>query len=259
MAMRVLFSLLIVSPTLFAQEAIPLPAKEQTVVEKDMNEVMLEQQQVPYVNDSSDAFSRVSRDGELKQKVDVKDSTQNLNNYVSLQGGALNYPRFANLPTVNGAIGVTLGRNLWTNFSLEGGFLYSFQQQEINQLNRTFIEDIDQYMFSAQFKYNWVVPSWDWLTLSPGLVGTYNRKVFEAGENQSDAFDAGVSATANFRLTQTFSIGLEYRFMANLDYARESATSPTAAALQQLATGSRSVNLEEAEYQLVLLSLIMGF
>lgn len=259
MGMKVIFALWVVSPTIFAQETIPLPPKEQTVVEKDMNEVIVEQQQVPYVNDSSDSVSRLSSDGELKQKVEVKDSTQKMNNYISLQGGALNYPRLANLPTVNGAAGVALGTRLWTNLSLEGGFLYSFQQQEISQITRTFQEDIDQYMVSAQLKYNWVVPTVGWLTLSPGLVGTYNRKVYEAGENQSDAFDAGVSAAANFRLSQTFSVGLEYRFMANLDYARENATSPTAAALQQLATGNPSVNLEEAEYQLVLLNLMMGF
>jgi len=259
MGMKVFFALLIVSPALFAQETMPLPPKEQPFVEKDMNEVMVEQQQVPYVTDSSDSLSRISNEGQLKQTIEIKDSTQKNNYYLSLQGGALNYPRFANLPTVNGAAGVTLGTNLWTNFSLEGGFLYSFQRQEINQVTQTFQEDIDQYMVSAQFKYNWGVPSLDWLTFSPGLLLAYNRKIYEAGENQSDAFDGGVSAAASFRLSQTFSIGLEYRFMANLDYTRDNATSPTAAALQQLATGNRSVNLEEAEYQLVLLSLMMGF
>lgn len=259
MRMKLISALLILSPTLYAEETIPLPPKEQPVVTQDLNEVMVEQQQDPYVNDGSNALSRVSNDGELKQKVKVQNSDETNNFYMSLQGGALNYPRFANLPTVNGAAGVALGANVWSNFSLEAGFLYSFQQQEINQITRTFQEDIDQYMVSAQFKYNWVVPSLDWLTLSPGLVGAYNRKIYEAGENQSDAFDAGLSAATHVRLSQNFSIGLEYRFMANLDYARESATSPTAAALQQLATGNRSVNLEEAEYQLVLLNLMMGF
>ena len=258
MTIQFFLAAMIVSPVLFAQETIPLPPKEQPVVEKDLNEVMVEQQQDPYVERSS-TVSNNPRSGQLKQKLEVKKSEETNRYYLSLQGGALNYPRFANLPTLNGAAGLALGVNLWSDFSLEGGFLYSFQQQEINQVTRTFQEDIDQYMVSAQFKYNWVVPSIDWLTLSPGIVGTYNRKIYEAGENFSDAFDGGLSATANVRINQTFSIGLEYRFMANLDYARESATSPTAAALQQLATGNRSVNLEEAEYQLVLLNLMMGF
>jgi hypothetical protein len=241
-----------------AHAQAPLPPKEgEPVIVRDISDELLSE---PQVEQESRPILYRSADGQSRAPLAPVVQEQGQNNfYLSLQGGALNYPRFANLPTINGAAGLALGAHVWENFSLEAGFLYSFQQQEINQVVQSFREDIDQYMVSGQFKYNWRPKSVSWLSLSPGVVATYNRKVYEAGENSSDAFDAGVSAGADIRLSQNWSIGLEYRFMWNLDYQRERGANNTAVALQQLATGNPSVNLEEAEYQVLLAQLKFGF
>lgn len=175
---------------------------------------------------------------------------------ISLQGGGLNYPRIANIPLLNGVTGLALGFKVWRRFSVEAGFLYSFQQQDVEFL-RSVPEDIDQYIWTAQLRYMLYKKSW--VSLSPGFLMSYSYRSYMGGENSSSSQDVGASLGLDFPISSNWSLGVDYRFMMNVNYRRQFSGGPAFLGAVRSSSNQEVINLEETEYQLVLFSLKRSF
>lgn len=186
------------------------------------------------------------------------------NYFLALNGGALNYPAVANVNPANPATGVTFGANLppflgLSNLWLEAGMLYSFQQTSINRATSLTKEDVDHFGLNANLSYHWKFSDTQWFIPVTGAVFSFTHRRYNGGQNTSNAFDLGAQAGVDFVLTKGFIVGLEYRFMANLDYEKQMGPANTDVMLQQLATGRKVQNLESFGYQMVLLNAKFTF
>lgn len=173
--------------------------------------------------------------------------------YVSLGGGSVSYPMVNNIPNANGAAGAALGLGLGSDFWLEGGFLYSFQEAEIVNLDETRIEDIDHYTASAAAKYTFGMSN-HWVNPVVGVSVNYTRREFNGGQNTSNAFDGGLIGGLDLALNRSVKLGFEGRYMFNIDYSRELALSEEDIFSQQIATGESVQNIEENDYFVLLLN-----
>lgn len=177
--------------------------------------------------------------------------------YLGLSGGALNYPDVENINTLSGAAGVALGLSLADRFWLEGGLVYSFQEAEIRSLVGTTVDDVDHIGVNLGLTYQFLATQ----IIKPyaGVTVAYTNRQYNGGDNGSNAFDAGIKLGADFSVTKRVSLGLDYRYMFNVDYERDSAPSRLEVAQQQAATGTRVSNLESFDYQLILLNTKISF
>lgn len=203
-----------------------------------------------------------------KTALPVEESTTD-EYYLGVLAGAVNYPTVANVSAASPAAGVVLGVNLppfldfiglgTTNLWVETGFLYSFQQTEIDRATSVTNEDVDQMGLYGNLNYHWKFSDTQWIIPTSGVVFSYSHRRYNAGENSSNAFDVGAQVGADFALTKTFLLGVEYRYMHNLDYEKQMGAANTDVALQTLATGLKVHNLESFDYQMVLLNAKFTF
>ena len=180
------------------------------------------------------------------------------NSYFSINGGVINFPYVGNIQTLNGAGGFGLGTSLSPQLKIEASFIYSFQQTEINNFYEIFFDDVDQYSFNATGAYHWNVP---WL-LKPitGVTASLTRRQYNHDENNSDAFDVGLVLGVDRPVNSGLSLGLEYRYMVNVDYEREFKSSEYNMGLQSWATGGSEVrDLETFNYQVVFFNAKLKF
>lgn len=180
--------------------------------------------------------------------------------YVSFMGGMLNYPQVNNIDSVNGAGGVSVGMALPYNFWVEGSFLYSFQETDIKRLTGSSTEDVDHFGLSVvgnyHFDFNFIP---QWLTPRAGVAMTYTGRRYNGGDNSSNAFDMGLVAGADVTVASSVSLGLEYRYMTNVDYEKKEGATTQDVVQQQLATGNQVKNLETFDYQLLMLNTKVSF
>ncbi len=179
------------------------------------------------------------------------------NYYFSLGGGIINFPDVGNIQMFNGAGGIGLGISLTSRLKLEAGFIYSFQQIEINQLVNTVSDDIDQYSFNAKGVYHWDV-SWPVTPITGVMAGLTSRQ-YNDDEGSSNAFDVGLVFGIDKPVSPGLSFGLEYRYMINVDYKREFENSNYGMMLQNLATSAEVNPLETFDYQVVFLNTKFNF
>lgn len=180
------------------------------------------------------------------------DENTGYNYYLSLSGGMLNYPAVANIASANGAAGIALGVSLTEHFWLEAGMTYSFQEAQTQSFIGSAVEDIDHIGVSAIGSYKFNMSAMPWLIPSIGVALAYTNRQYDGGDNSSSSFDAGAVVAADIPVGTGVTLGLEYRFMANLSYEREIPSS-NFNTLQGFST-NQVEDLETFNYQMVLLN-----
>jgi hypothetical protein len=141
-------------------------------------------------------------------------------------GGAVGSASYVGVVNVQGnmAAGVTFGSILPTGVSLEASFMYSNFYIDEYWWNYPYFREMDQYSLGLGAKYNFsfgiVKPNFG------GLISYNYRKYFDRGyysygysndsEVTSHAVDLGLTAGVDVDITETFSLGFEYRYMTNL-------------------------------------------
>lgn len=141
-------------------------------------------------------------------------------------GGAVGSASYLGVVNVQGnmAAGVTFGSILPTGVSLEASFMYSNFYIDEYWWNFPYFREMDQYSLGLGAKYNFsfgiVKPNFG------GLISYNYRKYFDRGyysygysndsEVTSHAIDLGLTAGVDVDITETFSLGFEYRYMTNL-------------------------------------------
>lgn len=178
---------------------------------------------------------------------------------IALSGGVLNYPMVENVPTANGVGLATLGFNLFNNFWLNVGALYSYQEAEINRAVSLTTDTIDQFGAVGSLNYQLQSSSRSWLIPVVGVAVSYTGRSYNGGDNSSNALDAGLLAGLDIAMNRSLTLGVEYRYMMNVDYEREKNVASEDVALQKLASGLDVKNLESFDYQMLLVALKMKF
>ncbi len=175
--------------------------------------------------------------------------------YLTVGGGGVSFPQADDLATLNGATNVSLGMSLGDRFWLEAGFLYSYQE-----VDRVFInnEDIDQFSFSVSPKYDFGFGD-QWVTPMAGLVLSYTRRQYDGGDDSSRAFDAGLSFGVDFAMNKSVKLGVEGRYMTNLNYERERGISILDKAIEQSVTGRSIEPVENLDYTVLMVNAKMVF
>lgn len=171
--------------------------------------------------------------------------------YVGLLGGLFDYGT-QGAPAVNGAsAGVSLGARVVKSVWLEGDFLYSFSQ--VNNASNDF-EDVDQFSLVLGPKV-----SFDFFdfALTPvlGFLLSYSHRIFNAGEEASNAFDAGLSLGFEGFLSRSFGFGVEYRWMHNLSFKRQVPADSLGAVVQTQQAGFEYRTIEKEDTSVLLAQL----
>ncbi len=174
--------------------------------------------------------------------------------YLTVQGGGLNTSS-EDFPSASGAVGLSLGLHMGSDFWFEGGFLYSYIEVDRKFLND---EQIDQFSFLGGPKFSFGL-SQHWITPVVGALVGYTRRQFNADENSSNAFDAGFVAGIEFALNQDVKLGVEGRMMANIDYSRDQGVNSQEKELEELSTGHSFQSIEDLNYSVFLVNLKMLF
>lgn len=141
-------------------------------------------------------------------------------------GGTVGSASYVGVANVQGnlAAGVTFGSILPSGVSLEASFMYSNFYIDEYWWNYPYFRELDQYSLGLGAKYNFsfgiVKPNFG------GLISYTYRKYFDRGyysygysndsEVTSHAIDLGLTAGVDVDITETFSLGFEYRYMTNL-------------------------------------------
>lgn len=141
-------------------------------------------------------------------------------------GGAVGSASYVGVSNVQGnlAAGVSFGSILPSGVSLEASFMYSNFYIDEYWWNYPYFKEMDQYSLGLGAKYNFsfgiVKPNFG------GLISYNYRKYFDRGyysygysndsEVTSQAVDLGLTAGVDVDITETFSLGFEYRYMTNL-------------------------------------------
>lgn len=175
---------------------------------------------------------------------------------IGLLGGGFNYPQVSNMDSLSGVGGLQLGAYLWKDLILTGGFLYTFQQSNINRLTRTDQEDIDHYMFTAGlgydvFKLFSFLPRW-----SSGQLGyliNHSRRQYNADENASQGWDQGLYASIGAEVFTQVQVSFEYRYLTNIEYNVDQEPRSQDRQLQRAVNPGQTRELESFDYQLFLL------
>ena len=175
---------------------------------------------------------------------------------IGVLGGGFNYPQVSNMDVLSGVGGIQLGAYLWRDLILTGGFLYTFQQSDINRLTRTDQEDIDHYMFSAGLGYDLFklfsfLPQWSSGQL--GYVINHSRRQYNADENASQGWDQGVYASIGAEVFDQVQVSFEYRYLTNIEYNVEQSPRSQDRQLQRAVNSGQTRELESFDYQLFLL------
>jgi opacity protein-like surface antigen len=177
--------------------------------------------------------------------------------YFGIMGGALNYPQVSNLDTLNQAVGASIGLALPVNFWLEASFLYSQQDVQINNFISKKTEQVEHIAAAGSAVYRWKLAQW--INPFAGLALAYTRRQTNGDAGTSNAVDGGLVLGTDFPVFKYVSLGLEYRYMTNIDYDRTNKPKSGDVALQQLATGTQVKNLESMDYQLVFINTKLTF
>ena len=143
-------------------------------------------------------------------------------------------------------VAVEMGLN-YANFTMDDYDVYTF-----NGLPGQ--KEVDQYSLNGAVRYNFMVGR---IVPNVGaLLGysyrDYNEtRAFSQGTTSSSAVDAGVSLGVDFKLTQNFSLGVEYRVMRNIWNDREDQDNNQVSPLfyGPFATAQNREKLEEVGYQ----------
>lgn len=173
--------------------------------------------------------------------------------YLGLYGGMLNYPTVSNVAATNGAAGVALGLSLTDQFWLEAGMTYSFQQSETQNFNGVSTDDIDHIGLSAVASYKFNFAAIPWLIPSLGVVGAYTNRQYNGGATASNSFDAGVAVGSDISVGGGVTLGVEYRYLTNLSYQRDTADASFNSSLQGFSTTATN-DLESFDYQLLMVN-----
>lgn len=227
--------------------------------EKARQQQINDQQFRTIKNDEAEAFMQpvadepVTVDQVVKTNVVVNELKEKQNSFYLglLAGGVSN--QAGNIPSLNGAGGVSLGVALAQEAWLEASFFYSFMQADQSYLPK---EDIDQYSVTVGPKYTFGLSN-NWLTPSVGALIGYTRRQYNSNENGSNSMDAGLSAGVDLALNKAIKIGLEGRYMTNLDYQKDNPTNATQKALVDSLSGSSSQALEKFDYTVFMARLKM--
>lgn len=180
------------------------------------------------------AEDRVDVRSEIKaamEELSAKDEKTDKQSYFI--GGVVGLSEYPDAVNVKGnvATGVTIGLVTEDRIVVEGSFLYSDYEVQ-DYMSYYPWKDLTQYNFSAAVKYQ-LLPG----KLRPfagGVVGYTYRKASDRynsyagygasgsnGEGTSNAFDLGAAAGLDLQLTDSFSIGGEFRYMTNVSYRRD--------------------------------------
>lgn len=159
--------------------------------------------------------------------------------YVFGQAGIAEYPNAVNVEG-NGAVGVAVGVDVSERLSVEGNFLFSrYDIRDGYWRNYDYFDDydyyslykeLDQYGFQAAIKYN-LLPG-RFKPYIGGAIG-YTYRVYTDRDHSryygsdddtasSNAFDAGVLIGGVVAINDSFGLGAEMKYMANLDYKTNS-------------------------------------
>ena len=196
---------------------------------------------------ATNEFQDLESPNELATTLIINEEDDAYDYYVSLVGGGVNYPLVNGLPNMNGAGGLALGMGVGSDFWLEGSFLYSFQQVETSSFTGAATNDIDHLSFGVGAKYGFTL-SKNWITPVAGVLFSYTRRQYDGGDNNSNALDGGLVGGLELALNKAVKLGLEGRYMMNLDYDKESAVS-----------NSDIDNLEDFDYAVYLMTAKMIF
>ena len=156
--------------------------------------------------------------------------------YMAGLAGILDYSR-SNVQSKPG-VGLIIGGDANEIFSVEAMFFYSrhlidideHQRRSRHSYRRNIYQEVDQFNIGATGKFSVLKNS---SLISPYIGGTVNltlRKYTEitvrhqgrqvrvidlGNDDTSQAFDAGISAGVDIHLPQSFSIGLDWKYMVN--------------------------------------------
>ncbi len=163
-------------------------------------------------------------------KLDEEEKKSSHRLFVGADAGFVSYPA-DNIKTT-GAAGFTVGSVIDEKYIVEGGFLYS--KGDIESVVRDYIYgmfptiiEMEQYNFSGAFKYRILKTR-----LSPYVGGSlsYTYRNYEdrqsneitygypALESSSWAIDLGLIVGADIRLTDSFTIGADLKYVMNVAY-----------------------------------------
>lgn len=222
-------------------------------------------QPIPVVQQTSPApVVNITNEIKTDAVVEEESTESTANYYIGLTGGFVDSR--ANNVDGTGAGGFSLGAIMPLHTSpgfsgslgLEGSFLYTLLEGSTRSTFGTSDYDVDQYHASAAARYylesGWFVPG-------AGVVMSYTRRQYKVtgDDNFSNALDMGLGLSGDLRLNKTVTVGLEYRYMMNLDYERDKAPSQVAVAAQKAVTSSEVKNLEAIDYQMILLNGKISF
>lgn len=153
----------------------------------------------------------------------AKDKKEDRKSFFSVSGGLGDYNTVKNVRG-NYALGFSIGQSINDRLLVEGGFQFSnFEVEQVydaTYLGYPRITSMDVYQGSLALKYQILNG-----VLRPvvGGIAAYSYRTFQdtqfgaIGNNaQAHAIDLGLSAGADVVVSESFSLGLEYRYMMNV-------------------------------------------
>jgi hypothetical protein len=189
----------VAQPAPVVQQVAPAPVVIAPVIEREREE-----------NEKVDIKSEI-REALKENQPKAKDPQQY---YVGALIGLADYSSTINVHG-NLSSGVTIGMITPDRFVFEGNFLYStFQMDDVHDF--THRVQLKQYNFGGTVKYQ-LLPGRIRPTI--GAVGTYTRRGFnEFGYEfrTSNAFDVGVAGGLDIMISDSFSLGVDVRYMTTL-------------------------------------------
>lgn len=150
-------------------------------------------------------------------------------------GGVIGLTEYPDVGYVDNDLsyGLALGAELNNKFTVDGSFIFSRYTIDHPQFNSRFIpyKDMEQYNFNVALKYSFFeglvrpvaggVASYTYRKYSNSVQGqrfytSATGTLTSTEDSTTDAFDMGLLLGLDFDLIESFSVGIDYRYMFNL-------------------------------------------
>jgi opacity protein-like surface antigen len=201
--------------------------------DKNLSQPQAVPQQMVVVPESKPLAPVVDKEsikGEIREVLEEKELEKKKSKpYMSAYGGIADYGKVTNVKS-NYSLGFGVGSKLNDHLLAEGSFLYSnFDVRQVDNYymygtNYPRITNLDQYTGSFLLKAllldGMIHPTFGGAaSYSYRQYRDQGRNVIYNNDGYSQAFDLGLSLGVEADITETMSLGVDYRYMWNLTYS----------------------------------------
>ncbi len=203
-------------------------------------------------------------DGKDKDKDKEEKPEEKRSTYFAGMLGMSQYPRAVNVQG-NYAGGFSVGKLYSEHSAIEGFFTYAnYSVTQVDQYGQSlnpyypWIKNLDQYNIGAAYKYRFMTDRSSVFSPYIGAAGAIVLRNYQdtsawstGTKESSQAFDIGPVLGADFRMSERFSLGLDFRYFTNVTYR---STTPNTGSSFVYQGNAAATPLEKIDYYFLTIS-----